>query len=69
MQEPSNCPPKLTSKIVQYFLDREFSSSQSDIYNQAASPFPMQNNFINNCLQQRDVFFNNTRNYEYGDYL
>jgi hypothetical protein len=25
MSEPSNCPPKLTSKIVQYFLNREFS--------------------------------------------
>jgi hypothetical protein len=27
MSEPSNCPPKLTSKVVQYFLNREFSSS------------------------------------------
>jgi hypothetical protein len=27
MSEPSNCPPKLTSKIVQYFLNREFSSN------------------------------------------
>jgi hypothetical protein len=27
MSEPSNCPPKLTSKIVQYFLNREFDQS------------------------------------------
>lgn len=67
MQEPSNCPPKLTSKIVQYFLNREFSSSQTDVYNQITSSFQMQqNNFMNNCLQQRDPFFNTKRNYEYG---
>ena len=29
MSEPSNCPPKLTSKIVEYFLNREFNSSSS----------------------------------------
>lgn len=29
MSEPSNCPPKLTSKIVQYFLNREFNNSSS----------------------------------------
>ena len=29
MSEPSNCPPKLTSKIVQYFLNREFSPNNA----------------------------------------
>ena len=31
MSEPSNCPPKLTSKIVEYFLNREFNSSNSNL--------------------------------------
>lgn len=29
MSEPSNCPPKLTSKIVEYFLNREFNSTST----------------------------------------
>ncbi|CAF0747670.1 unnamed protein product [Brachionus calyciflorus] len=34
MSEPSNCPPKLTSKIVEYFLNREFNSNRmSSNYN------------------------------------
>lgn len=32
MSEPSNCPPKLTSKIVEYFLNREFTSNRSNDY-------------------------------------
>lgn len=31
MSEPSNCPPKLTSKIVEYFLNREFNNSNSNL--------------------------------------
>jgi len=67
MNEPSNCPPKLTSKIVQYFLNREFDRSSSNLsrtnsadfntYNTNGSQYPIQNQLQ---LQMQ------SRNYDYG---
>jgi hypothetical protein len=53
MSEPSNCPPKLTSKIVQYFLNREFSPTDASPMNPNLNRF----NFPTNDL---------ARNYDYG---
>lgn len=68
MSEPSNCPPKLTSKIVEYFLNREFNtnSATSDFYHPAVNSFQLPNNYITKCLQNRDSFFSTSRNYDYG---
>lgn len=37
MSEPSNCPPKLTSKIVQYFLNREFNNVATGGYHHGST--------------------------------
>ncbi len=67
MSEPSNCPPKLTSKIVQYFLNREFNyGSQTDFsYNQSSYHSA---DYIANRLQRRDSFFSTSRSYDYGKF-
>jgi hypothetical protein len=64
MNEPSNCPPKLTSKIVQYFLNREFDRSNSlsrtnstEFNTYGGSQYPIQNQLQ---LQMQ------SRNYDYG---
>jgi hypothetical protein len=64
MNEPSNCPPKLTSKIVQYFLNREFDrsstlsrTSSAEFNTYGGSQYPTQNQLQ---LQMQ------SRNYDYG---
>jgi len=68
MSEPSNCPPKLTSKIVQYFLNREFSSNSS---NCLTNGFGSSNNFFDlgsnyNFDTNRYNYANSERNCDYG---
>lgn len=68
MSEPSNCPPKLTSKIVEYFLNREFTTASSapDYFNPMTNSFQLPSDYITNCLQKRDPFFSTSRSYDYG---
>lgn len=66
MSEPSNCPPKLTSKIVEYFLNREFNSNTSPNTINQNNAFQIPTEYITNCMQKRDPFFSKNRNYEYG---
>ena len=73
MSEPSNCPPKLTSKIVQYFLNREYSSNTNNMNGNGlycrsnSSDFGyFASNGNSNNGYQKDSFFSSSRNYDYG---
>jgi protein phosphatase 1 regulatory subunit 3A/B/C/D/E len=71
MSEPSNCPPKLTSKIVQYFLNREYSSSSSNMNGNGLYCRSNSSDFgyfagSGNNGYQKDSFFSASRNYDYG---
>lgn len=77
MSEPSNCPPKLTSKIVQYFLNREFdyksssngfSASNSGEFSNYANGISQQAQNLHETLMQNqpNSFFSSNRNYDYG---
>jgi hypothetical protein len=79
MSEPSNCPPKLTSKIVQYFLNREFASSHDLVMslsnydtksyqNLNDHRYPYTSSINNNTTddQTASQFFSTTRSYDYG---
>lgn len=82
MSEPSNCPPKLTSKIVQYFLNREFNSnngayntgSNSNLSNLLGLNGSSSNGGSSSRLNSYDYFFpptnrdffSTSRNYDYG---
>jgi hypothetical protein len=68
MSEPSNCPPKLTSKVVQYFLNREFSNQ-----NDTTKQDEFDNNYSNNNNNTtgshqliNNQFFSSSRSYDYG---
>ena len=64
MSEPSNCPPKLTSKIVQYFLNREFSPTNNNALNATSLVTSMSNANLNrfNFSSSGDL----TRQFDYG---
>lgn len=53
MSEPSNCPPKLTSKIVEYFLNREFNNSNNK-------------NIYCSTNQYSSSYYSSNKNYDYG---
>lgn len=66
MSEPSNCPPKLTSKIVQYFLNREFNyGNQLTDYSYGQNSYHS-GDYYASRLQRRDSFFSTSRSYDYG---
>ena len=66
MSEPSNCPPKLTSKIVQFFLNREFSNQQQNGNgNGFKSPYGASSK-NGGVYGDGGDFFSRTRNYGYG---
>ena len=66
MTEPSNCPPKLTSKIVYYFLNREFNYNTENSSNSSNFFSLNQNHSVFNDLNytQRDNNFSSTRIYD-----
>jgi hypothetical protein len=71
MSEPSNCPPKLTSKIVQYFLNREFSHQNAQCgsgMNNKQVGTENYNNYASLSGHQllNNQFFSTTRSYDYG---
>ena len=66
MSEPSNCPPKLTSKIVQFFLNREFNQ-QSQQQSLKSSCYNSSRGSLNDYMYPNaNEFFSRTRNYGYG---
>jgi len=69
MSEPSNCPPKLTSKIVQYFLNREFSSNSSNCltnrFGSGSNFFDLGSNYNFDSNRYSNVN-SYERNYDYG---
>jgi hypothetical protein len=77
MSEPSNCPPKLTSKIVHYFLNREFSPTNSTTSLHNSHSFNVSNNTNSDNNNSRFNFntssslndlssFGRQCNYDYG---
>lgn len=62
MSEPSNCPPKLTSKIVQFFLNREFNHQQQQ-QQSLKSCYGRINDYM---WPNSNEFFSHARNYGYG---
>lgn len=68
MSEPSNCPPKLTSKIVQFFLNREFNQQQQQQSHAGFKANFGRANSINDYRYTSNStdFFSCTRNYGYG---
>lgn len=76
MSEPSNCPPKLTSKIVQFFLNREFSQQQQQqqggaggfksLYGSNGASNGSYSNLYGGSNGEKSDFFSRTRNYGYG---
>lgn len=76
MSEPSNCPPKLTSKIVQFFLNREFNQQpggfkSSSSFNGTTRTGGLLNDYLysngnTTTTSSNSDFFSRARNYGYG---
>jgi hypothetical protein len=78
MNVPSNCPPKLTSKILQYFFNHEFDRSNSlsqtnstgfNTYDWSQYPIQNQINYNYKCNLAITSSNNDSKNYEILQYL